>query len=49
MRKQKKQGESALEQVKKEHPNLPRAAQESVTRIEKLLERSKRLGGWKIH
>jgi hypothetical protein len=48
VRKQKRQRESVLEQVKKEHPNLPRAVQESVARAKALLEKSKQLGDWKI-
>jgi hypothetical protein len=49
MRKQKKQRESGLEQVQKEHPILSPAAQEAVARLKKLSKRSERLGDWKLH
>jgi hypothetical protein len=48
MRKNKKQRESTLVPVKKEHPKLSRAVQESIARATTLLRRSKRLGDWEL-
>jgi hypothetical protein len=43
-----KNPESALEQVKREHPNLPRAAQKAIARAMALLKQSKQLGNWSL-